>query len=517
MSDRVNTAPYQSQIIVSGYACRLPGAPDPDAFWSLLMDGRSAISDIPADRWDAQRFYHPAHNVSGTAYVKRAGLLPDIWDFDAGFFGISPREAEQMDPQQRILLELAWEAVEHGNLKAEDIAGPRTGVFVGAASCDHSLLAMEDPQTIGPNFMTGNTMSILSNRISYQFDLKGPSYTVDTACSSSFYALHLAAQSLRTGEIDTAIVAGINLILSPFPFVGFSRAAMLSPDGLCKAFDADANGYVRGEGAVVFVLRRAEAMGAHEPRRTVLAATAINSDGRTVGLSMPSQVDQTRLLQRIYGDGGIPADRVAFIEAHGTGTPIGDPIEAGALGSVIGKAANSAVPVGSAKTNVGHLEAGSGLVGLLKAQMALERGSLPASRNFETPNPSIDFNALNLSVATGAVDLSADDTPVYAGINSFGFGGSNAHAVLERINDQPLANVVSLRAKPPLVLTARSRESLAALATSWRKLAADLEGTSFNSMASIAAHARSRHPHRAVLTGPAESLAEQLGAVADAV
>ncbi|MEM9737086.1 MAG: polyketide synthase, partial [Pseudomonadota bacterium] len=262
-------------------------------------------------RWDTARFLHPGKALPGTAYTMAAGLLSDIWDFDPGFFGISRREAEQMDPQQRKLLEVVWDAIEHARLSPATLAEARVGVFVGAASMDHSLVSVADPALVGSNFMTGNTLSILSNRISYALDLKGPSYTVDTACSSSFFALHQAAEALRRGDIDTAIVGGVNLILSPYHFIGFSRAAMLSPDGLCKAFDASANGYVRGEGAVAVVLRRRDAMGDHERPRSELVATGVNSDGRTIGLSMPSQTDQAVLLAEVYGALGLEPDQMA--------------------------------------------------------------------------------------------------------------------------------------------------------------------------------------------------------------
>ncbi|MEM8699792.1 MAG: polyketide synthase, partial [Pseudomonadota bacterium] len=422
-------------IAVTGYGCRLPGARDLDGFWDLLSEGRLAVGPVPSQRWDADRFFHPGRLVPGTSYTMAAGLIDDVWDFDPGFFGISPREAEQMDPQQRVLLEVVWEAIEHAFLTAEEIAAKRCGVFIGAASMDHSLVSVVEPATVGPNFMTGNTLSILSNRISYIFDLKGASYTVDTACSSSFYALHQAAQALRLGEIDTAIVGGVNMVLSPFHFVGFSRAAMLSPDGLCKAFDASANGYVRGEGAVAFVLRLAEDLAPHEPIRSELLGTGVNSDGRTVGLSMPSEPDQARLLAKIYGDLGVDPDHLAFMEAHGTGTSVGDPIEARAIGTVLGQHRRSPLPIGSAKTNVGHLEAASGLVGLLKAQLALDHGRLPPSLHFETPNPEIDFEGLKLTVAANPVDIppASKNAPWIAGVNSFGFGGANAHAVLRQI------------------------------------------------------------------------------------
>ncbi|MEM7505812.1 MAG: SDR family NAD(P)-dependent oxidoreductase [Pseudomonadota bacterium] len=514
---RKTRKPTPPGIAITGYSCRLPGAADPTAFWDLLMSGRCAVGPIPQSRWDAERFYHPGKLLPGTSYSNSAGLVEDVWGFDPGFFGISPREAEQMDPQQRVMLEVVWEAIEHAYLTSDDLPKLRCGVFLGAASLDHSLVSISEPATMGPNFMTGNTLSILSNRLSYVFDLKGPSYTVDTACSSSFYALHQAAEALRKGEIDAAIVGGINLVLSPFHFVGFSRAAMLSPDGLCKAFDASANGYVRGEGAVAFVLRRGDALAGHEPVRAELLGTGVNSDGRTIGLSMPSETDQARLLDKVYQALDVNPDHVAFMEAHGTGTHVGDPIEARAIGTVLGQRRSQPLTIGSAKTNVGHLEAASGLVGLLKAQLALEHGRVPPSLHFNEPNPEIDFDGLNLRVAVEPVSFEAqpEDTPWIAGVNSFGFGGANAHAVLRQAPPQPEPQVTPAAPMPPLILSAASKSSLAALATRWRERLDGVPGVEAAALISANARLRTRHTHRAVLTGQADLLPDQLDALAN--
>ncbi|MEL6479198.1 MAG: beta-ketoacyl synthase N-terminal-like domain-containing protein, partial [Pseudomonadota bacterium] len=510
--------PSPDAIAITGYGCRLPGAENIDAFWDLLIDGRLAVGPVPSDRWDNERFHHPGRAMPGMSYTMQAGLLDDVWAFDPGFFGISPREAEQMDPQQRVLLEVVWEAIEHAFLTADEIAAKRCGVFIGAASMDHSLVSVAEPGVVGSNFMTGNTLSILSNRISYAFDLKGASYTVDTACSSSFYALHQAAQALRQGEIDTAIVGGVNMVLSPFHFVGFSRAAMLSPDGLCKAFDASANGYVRGEGAVAFVLRRADTLSGHEPVRSELLGTGVNSDGRTVGLSMPSEPDQARLLGRIYDDLGVDPDHLAFVEAHGTGTHVGDPIEARAIGTVLGQGRSRRLPIGSAKTNVGHLEAASGLVGLLKAQLALDHGRLPPSLHFNEPNPEIDFDGLNLTVASSPVeiDLAGADggAPWIAGVNSFGFGGANAHAVLRQAKSAQADTVIPAAPPPPLLLSAASQASLRALANRWRERLTNCPALEAASLISANARLRTRHTHRAVLTSQGTDLTVALDALA---
>ncbi len=387
------------EIAIVGYGCRLPGADDADGFWTLLKDGRCSVSQVQSDRWSKDRWLHP-EGAPGRSYTFAAGQLEDPWSFDAGFFGISPREAEQMDPQQRLLLQVTWEALEKGGLRASDLPKATTGVFVGASAIDYASRYYNDPAGVEAQFMTGNTLSLLSNRVSYILDLNGPSYTVDTACSSGLYALHEAFMSMQTGLVDTAIVAGVNLLMAPLPFVGFSAATMLSKRGLCQAFDAKGDGYVRSEGAVVFVLRSLETAIANNDRILgVISGAGVNSDGRTSGVSLPSSVQQQALLDDVYQRFAVDPAKLAFIEAHGTGTRAGDPIETYALGQALGVKRDAPLLIGSAKTNVGHLEAGSGLVGLLKAQLALEHDLLPPSLHFETPNPDIRFDDWNLRVA----------------------------------------------------------------------------------------------------------------------
>ncbi|RMF38611.1 MAG: SDR family NAD(P)-dependent oxidoreductase [Alphaproteobacteria bacterium] len=465
----MNKSESQYEIAVTGYACRLPQAPNHDAFWGVLERGDCVITEIGRDRFEPDFIYDPDPSALGKSYTVAAGQVENIWDFDPGFFNLSPREAVQMDPQQRILLQVVWEALEHAGLRPSDLQGKRTGVFIGAASSDHSTSFLGDIARIDAQFMTGNTLSIISNRISYLLDLHGPSYTVDTACSSSLYALHEACRNLMRDEIDTAIVGGVNLLIAPGPFVGFSRATMLSRDGRCKAFDASANGYVRSEGAVVFVLRRMAAARANGDRvRGILAGTGINSDGRTVGMALPSAERQTELLSRMRERFDIDPDDLAFIEAHGTGTPVGDPIEAHAIGTVFGKPRATALPIGSVKSNFGHLEPASGLVGLMKAQMALERGVLPASLHVSELNPNIDFEALKLTVATEAQPVPARQAPWFAGVNSFGFGGANAHALLRQPDPLPDGSAAPVRSPGALAISAASAQSLKALAQAWR-------------------------------------------------
>ncbi|QDL91552.1 SDR family NAD(P)-dependent oxidoreductase [Paroceanicella profunda] len=501
-------------IAVTGYACRLPGASSPTDFWKILEDGSCVISEIARDRFETGLIYDPDPSARGKSYTLAAGQLENVWDFDPGFFSLSPREATQMDPQHRVLLQVVWEALEHGGLRPGEMNSERTGVFVGASSSDYSNHFFFDLSRIDSQFMTGNTLSIVSNRISYLLNLRGPSFTVDTACSSSFYALHQACQSLAKGEIDTAIVAGVNLLLSPGPFVGFSRASMLSPNGLCKAFDASADGYVRSEGAVAFILRRGDVARAEgDIVRSMLMGSGINSDGRTVGMSLPSMPRQRALLEHMREAFGLNPDDLAFLEAHGTGTAVGDPIEAMAIGETFGQPRGSALPVGSAKTNFGHLEPASGLVGLLKAQMALEKHRLPASLHVRELNPNIDFATLNLEVATEARDIPRRERPWVAGVNSFGFGGANAHVLLRQPEAAERGGLAPAPAPRALPLSAATAESLTELARAWRDRLADAAEAEVPALANAAAWRRETMPHRLVALGTSrEELVEALDA-----
>ncbi|MEO1491825.1 MAG: SDR family NAD(P)-dependent oxidoreductase [Pseudomonadota bacterium] len=497
-----------SGCVVTGYACRLPGANSATAFWDLLSDGRAAIGEVGPDRFSTQRYHSRDLQETGSGYTFSAGLLDDVWGFDPGFFGFSPREAKQMDPQQRLLLQVAWEALEHAGLRPSTLQKDRTGVYIGASASDYSTQFYGDPARIDAPFMLGNTLSILSNRISYAFDLTGPSYTVDTACSSSFYALDQARRALDAGEIDTAIVGAVNVLLSPMSFIGFARAGMLSPNGRCAFLDASADGYVRGEGAVVFVLRRAEvAEDGGDRIRGRLIATGINSDGRTNGLALPSAERQAALLKRLRRRAGITPDDISFVEAHGTGTRAGDLAEATSLGTVYGQGRETPLVIGSAKTNVGHLEPASGLVGLLKAQMALEHGMVPATLNISDLSPDIDLEALNLTPATAPVALADQDRPWIAAVNSFGFGGANAHALIEAYDGHAadLAAAPEAESGAPLILSSASADALTALASDWSSRLSGLDPEQGIALINQAAWRRERMAHTLVATGSTPS------------
>ena len=493
-------------LAVVGRSCRLPGANDVDAFWRLLSEGRCAVTQIGDERWSQARYLHPRKGEPGKSYTFAAGILDDIWSFDPAAFGVSPREAEQMDPQQRLALKLVWEALEDAGIPPSSVAGSETGVYVGASALDYGNRIIFDPSSADAYFATGNTLSIVSNRISYIYDLHGPSFTVDTACSSSLVALNEAVQALRSGRIERAIVVGVSILASPFPFISFAQATMLSPRGRCHAFDASGDGYVRAEGGVAIVIERADiARAARRPMRLMIAGSGVNSDGRTVGMSLPSAEAQLGLLERVYVEAGVDADSLAFIEAHGTGTRVGDPAEANAIGAAVKRRSVGPLPIGSVKTNVGHLEPASGLVGLLKADLALEHDLFPASLHVTELNPDIPFDELKLHVATEAVALPRGTAPRFAGVNSFGFGGTNAHVIVSDPTPEDRAGRSAPRVvegdgrTPVLALSARSREALTALAASYAVTLEGRDAASARHVASSVAATRDMLPRRLVL------------------
>ena len=510
----------RTDIAIVGRACRLPGAPSVSGLWQLLTESRCAVGRIPQERWSLERFGHPRAQERGKSYTWAAGTLDDIWSFDPAVFGISPREAEQMDPQQRLLLELTWEALEDAGMRPSAVAGSHVGVYVGASSLDYGNLRILDSASGDAYAATGNTLSILSNRISYIFDLKGPSFTVDTACSSSLVALDNAVAALRSGRVDTAVVAGVNVLASPFNFICFSNAQMLSRTGLCQAFSANADGYVRSEGGVVLVLQTAEAARrADSTVRGVIAASGVNSDGRTTGISLPSGYAQGALLEKVYSEAGIDLDSVAFVEAHGTGTPVGDPIEASAIGGRLGRKRARPLPIGSIKTNIGHTEPVSGLAGLLKASLALEHDLIPASLHSAELNPEIPFTELNLDVVREPRAIERTRKERFAGVNSFGFGGTNAHVVLT--DPKPVAAKAEKadagRAPEVLLLSAQSRAALNELALDYAERFDGAAPAEAARIASAAAHRRERLNARLAvsLDGGKEALATALRAIGE--
>ncbi len=424
-------------IAVVGMACRFPGGCDtPDAYWSLLREGRSGIREVPKDRWDIDAYYDPDPDAKGKIYTRYGGYIDRIDGFDNAFFGISPKEAGSMDPQQRLVLEVAWEALEHAGINPQNLYGSNTGVFLGIGNWEHAVLrfGLEGPQNINAYTGTGSCGCVASGRISFALGLKGPNFAVDTACSSSLLSTHLACQSLRRGECDMALAGGAHLLLLPGMTVCFCRARMLAPDGRCKTFDANADGYVRSEGSGMLVLKRlSDALAAGDTIHALVRGSATNQDGASGGLTVPSGPAQEEVIRAALRDGGVDPAEVGYIEAHGTGTKLGDPVEIGALGNVFCKQPRrKPLVVGSVKTNMGHLESSAGISALIKTIMMLKHGEIPPHVNFQTPNPHIPWDRLALELPLQGKTWSVDDGEArLAGISSFGFSGTNVHVVLE--------------------------------------------------------------------------------------
>lgn len=517
-------------IAIIGMGCRFPGgADDAESLWTLLVDGIDAIREIPADRWNIDRFYDPEGAIPGKSIAKRGGFLDAIDQFDPQFFGISPREAPYVDPQQRLLLETAWEAIEDGGLVLDFEKGSNIGVFAGVSHTDYQAIQGSpwDRFGISPHTATGSAHSIAANRISYSFNLLGPSMSVDTACSSALTAVHLACQSIRSGSCSTALAGGVTVMITPEGFIGFSQASMLSKDGRCKAFDAAADGFVRGEGAGMVLLKSlSQAKTDGDRIHGVILGSAVNQDGSTNGISLPSPDAQNRVVREACADADIDPLRVSYIEAHGTGTAVGDPIEANALAQALceDRPVDQPLIVGSIKTNLGHLETAAGVAGLMKAVLMLKHRKIPANLHFETPNPNIDFEGLRLRVPTSLERFPKSAEPLVIGVNSFGFGGANAHVVLSE-NDAAKESSHG-RLDPaghawPIVLSARSEDSLqqgASALGSWLRKHASLNGDSplLSDLTYTLGARRNHHAHRLTLAATSvKTLAEDLQAFAD--
>ena len=482
-------------VALIGIGCRFPGdADDPGAYFRLLCEGRDAIAEVPPERWDADQ----VDRASGGKIPRRGGFLRRVDGFDPLFFGISPREALQMDPQQRLMLELSWEALEDAGIAPDSLRESLTGVFYGVTFNDYGTTQHHAGLgAITCHSATGNALCIVANRVSYALGLQGPSLAVDTACSASLVAVHLACQSLLTGESDLALAGGVNLMNAPATAVWAARLGALSPGGRCMAFDARADGYVRGEGGGVVVLKRlSRAYRDGDRIYCVIRGSAVNNDGPSNGLTAPNPRAQERLLRQACRRARIEPQSVAYVEAHGTGTPLGDPLEADALGAVYGagRPADRPLRIGSVKTNIGHLESAAGAAGLIKTALALHHRVLPPSLHFEQPNPRIDFDAYRLRVVTALEPWPEDgDAPARAGVSSFGVGGTNAHVILEAAAPPPV-RVVPLSAASPEALRARAAELRA-------RLSAAPPTAQLASLAGAAALVAGCGEHRAAASG----------------
>ena len=514
-SDRAQSPRPTSPIAIVGLACRLPHAPTPAAFWRLLCGAENAVSPLPAGRWTAGPQAAPSF----------AGLLDRVDMFDAGFFGVPPREALAMDPQQRLMLELAWEALEDAGIRPETLAGSRTGVFASAIWDDYAALAhRQGPDGVTPYTMTGLHRSIIANRVSHRLGLRGPSLTVDAAQSSGLVAVHLACESLRQGDADLALVGGVNLILTEDSMrAADARFSGLSPDGRCYTFDARANGFVRGEGGGVLLLKPLEtAVADGDTVYCVIRGSAVNNDGDTDGLTRPSAAAQEDVLRQAYVRAGVAPAEVQYVELHGTGTPVGDPIEAAALGAALGRTrpAGSPLRVGSAKTNVGHLEAAAGVVGLLKAALSIRHRQIPPSLNFATPHPDIPLAELGLRVQTELGGWPDPEQELTAGVSSFGMGGTNCHVVLTEAPADASAPAPRAAADaPPVVpwlLSAASPAALTAQADALRERLRTCPEPDPVDVGHSLATTRTSFTHRAVLLGAdGGELRERLDALAE--
>ncbi|NEP11786.1 MAG: aminotransferase class III-fold pyridoxal phosphate-dependent enzyme [Symploca sp. SIO2C1] len=509
-------------IAIIGMGCRFPEAKNPQAFWELLCNGRDAITEVPASRWDNKLFYDPDISKPGKTNSRWGGFLEQVDEFDPQFFGISPRETQTMDPQQRLLLELAWEALEDAGQPPEALAGTPTGVFMGVSSFDYYELIAQNPINFSTYTGTGNLNCINANRLSYFFDFYGPSMAIDTACSSSLVAVHLACQSLWCGESSLALVGGVHIVTSPWMSVAYAQGGFMAADGRCKTFDAKADGYVRSEGGGLVILKPlSQALANGDRIYALVKGSAINQDGRSNGLTAPNPLAQEAVLRAAYQNARVSPGQVEYIETHGTGTKLGDPIEMTALGTVLseGRAPGDYCAIGSAKTNIGHLEAPAGIAGLIKVALSLYYRQIPPTLHFTDPNPYIKFDKLPLRVQETLTPWPEKSTPAIAGVSSFGFGGTNSHVVLAEIGnpsptspkegsseEQRLERPVNL-----LTLSAKTQPALEELVSDYENHLKKHPELSVGDVCYTANVGRSHFPYRlAVVTKSTQQLEEQL-------
>jgi acyl transferase domain-containing protein/SAM-dependent methyltransferase/acyl carrier protein len=509
-------------IAIVGMGCRFPGgARDPDTFFQLLSEGREGITEIPRDRWDIDHYYDPDPAAPGKMNTRWAGLVGQVDQFDPYFFGISPREAVNMDPQQRLLLEVAWEALEDAGIAPDRLAGSRTGVFIGASTNDYSQLQMleGDPFRVDPSFAIGNANCFLAGRLSYLLGFEGPSFVVDTACSSSLVALHLACQSVRRGDSSFALAGGVNLILSPLNTVTTSKQRTMAPDGRCKAFDARADGFVRAEGAGIVALKLlSDALSSGDMIHAIIRGSNINQDGRSNGLTAPNALAQQALLRNALENGGVSPSQVTYIETHGTGTALGDPIEVEALKEVYGqlRPEGGTCALGAVKTNIGHLEAAAGVAGLIKVVLCMERGLIPRNLNFQKLNPNISLEDTPIFIPTENQPWPAGGSRRLAAVSSFGFSGTNAHVVLEEAPALPALNADRVQPVHLLALSAKAPKALEELASLYAAHLREHAEIPLSDVCATAHEGRSHFSHRlSVVAGSNAEMADKLSAIAE--
>ncbi|WP_254390853.1 type I polyketide synthase [Streptomyces sp. AC550_RSS872] len=512
MSERPS-ASHDMPIALIGAACRLPGGiSSPAALWTALAEQRDLVTEIPPDRFDSSRYVEPGRERAGRSYTAAGAFLTDFSGFDADYFGIAPREASRMDPQQRLLLEMAVEALDDAGVAPSTLAGSDAAVYVGCAGSPYTGLVTKLPlREIDAYTMSGLAAGNTANRLSHFFDLRGPSAMIDTACSSALVALHHACETLRSGRSRLAMAAGISLLLNPEPYVGFSKASMLSPTGRCRAFSAEADGFVRAEGGGLVVLKPlVDAVADGDRVHAVILASATNTDGRTAGLALPSAQAQEALLRQVYADAGIRAEELAYFEAHGTGTPVGDPTECEAIGRALtASRPHTPLAIGSVKSNLGHLEAASGIAGLLKACLVLRHRRIPATLHAEPLNTRIDFAGLGLEPSVRPRPLPRTGGRDVVGVNCFGFGGVNAHVILGPPPAPPAPPQRATRTLP-LMVSARSEEALSAAVRRTADHLDTVDAEDFYDTAYTSCLRRGHHPHRVAVLAetPANAAAE---------
>jgi acyl transferase domain-containing protein len=455
-------------IAIIGTGCRFPGADNPEAFWQLLRNGVDAISEVPPDRWDIDAFYAPDPATPGKMNTRYGGFLERVDGFDPDFFGISPREAERIDPQQRVVLEVAWEALENAGVVPSSLSGSQTGVYIGIGNYDYGILLSKDLVGINAYDGTGNTLGVAANRLSYLLNLRGPSIAIETACSSSLVALHLACRSLQNAESNLCLIGAVSLMLSPAQTITYSQARMMASDGHCKTFDASADGYVRGEGCGIVVLKRlSDAMRDGDNIQAIIRGSAINQDGLSNGLTAPNGPSQQSVIRQALKNAEVEPAQISYVEAHGTGTSLGDPIEVRSLKTVLMQGRSSEQPcwIGAVKTNIGHLEAAAGMAGLLKVVLSLQHQEIPPNLHLKQLNPYISFEGTPFAIPTEIQPWVASQGNRFAGVSSFGFGGTNAHVILE---EAPASSDVADDIQRPLQLLTLSTKSEQALQDSAR-------------------------------------------------
>jgi len=504
-------------IAIVGMGCRFPGgAVDGETFWQMLRDGGDAISLVPADRWDADAYYDPDSDTPGKMVTRWGGFLDQVDRFDAKFFEIAPREAASMDPQQRLALEVAWEALENSGYAPAELRGSATGVFLGIASSDYGQLHLEtgDPQSLDAHYASGVAHSIAAGRISYLLGLEGPSIALDTACSSSLVAVHLACQSLRAADCTLALAGGVNVMLAPQTTALLSRVHMLSPSGRCRAFDESADGFVRGEGCGFVVLKTlSQAQADNDRVLAVIRGTAVNQDGASSSLTAPNGPSQVNLMRQALANAGIPPESVSYVEAHGTGTALGDPIELQALGAVYGAAHTQERPlqVGSLKTNLGHMEAAAGIGGLIKTVLAIQHGQIPPHIHLQHPTPHVQWQQLRIAVPRQLTEWETEGKQRIAAVSSFGFSGTNAHVVVSEPYPTTAARSETTWPVQLLAVSAKSKSALSALTQRYREFLEQVPATDLRDFCFTANTGRSHFSHRACfLASDVEDLKQQL-------